>query len=202
MSTPIFIAEVKTESPYGYRSQRGWSSLLEIAAEHGDWVSVHTDVRWGGSWDVLWAARQSTKKPILAKGIHSLDSEIEKAFDLGADYVLCVGRVPQRMREGRSAEWFDRVIVEPAFYLRNALDARDYSRYASKLCYNSRNITNGDCVGTPSSGMVRAIDKDPDLWLCQASGIRSVDQIYSGYDAFIVGEHLEEFVKEYKHEAK
>jgi len=89
------IAEVKTKSPFGFRSKKSWDELFRIANEHGDWLSIHTDPRWGGSFELIKKARSLTKKPILAKGIHRSDKDIKQALKLGANYVLVVGRIPK-----------------------------------------------------------------------------------------------------------
>ncbi|MAJ97292.1 MAG: hypothetical protein CMI56_01585 [Parcubacteria group bacterium] len=47
----------------------------------GDIISIHTDSRWGGSFELLEKARGLTDKPILAKGIHKDDADIEKALE-------------------------------------------------------------------------------------------------------------------------
>ncbi|MDO8483265.1 MAG: hypothetical protein Q7S86_05635, partial [bacterium] len=88
------IAEVKTQSPFGYRSERTWDELFQIADSIGNVISVHTDSRWGGSFELIKKARAMTKKPILAKGIHDNDSLVHQAVLAGADFVLVVGRIP------------------------------------------------------------------------------------------------------------
>ena len=68
------IAEVKTQSPFGYKSDKSWDELFEVANKVGDIISIHTDRRWGGSFELLQKARSLTNKPILAKGIHKNDA--------------------------------------------------------------------------------------------------------------------------------
>ena len=51
------IAEVKTQSPFGFRSQKSWDELFVIADSVGDMLSVHTDPRWGGSFDLIRRAK-------------------------------------------------------------------------------------------------------------------------------------------------
>src|SRR4051812_45555141 len=105
MKGVTIIAEVKTGSPFGYRSEKSWDELFAIASEAGDIVSIHTDSRWGGSFELVKKARSLTTKPILAKGIHATDAEIEQAIEAGADYVLVVGRVP--------ALYIEKCLIEP-----------------------------------------------------------------------------------------
>jgi len=70
---PLLIAEVKTESPFGFVSEKTWRQLFDIANKHGDIISIHTDKRWGGSFDLISKAKELTKKPVLAKGIHATE---------------------------------------------------------------------------------------------------------------------------------
>src|SRR5437773_245034 len=93
------IAEVKTQSPFGFVSPHPWMKLFELAQLVGDVISIHTDRRWGGCFEYLELARSLTDSPILAKGIHASDDDVKRAVELGADYVLVVGRVPSVYRE-------------------------------------------------------------------------------------------------------
>jgi indole-3-glycerol phosphate synthase len=89
------VAEVKSHSPFGWHSKHSWDQLFEIADSIGDIISIHTDPRWHGSFELVAKARKLTTKPILAKGIHSSDDQITQALESGANYVLVVGRVPK-----------------------------------------------------------------------------------------------------------
>lgn len=182
---PIFIAEIKKKSPFGFRSKRTYGDLTKIAIEAGDWISVHTDHRWGGSFKNLMKLREKTDKPILAKGIHFLDSEIEKAFSLGADYVLCVGRVPDRLKQ--DPVWMDRVIVEPT----PVFGSLTIMNRKVKVCCNQRDVSTGNPYRTNVVGFYRQYQD----WICQASMIETVADVREEADAFIVGEHLETFVE-------
>ncbi|MBP6974654.1 MAG: hypothetical protein KBB54_01790 [Candidatus Pacebacteria bacterium] len=99
------IAEVKTQSPFGFKSEKSWDELFAVANEIGDILSIHTDPRWGGSFDLVRKAKALTNKPILAKGIHATDMEVQQAIDVGADYVLVVGRIPSIHQ--------DKCLIEP-----------------------------------------------------------------------------------------
>lgn len=90
----IVIAEVKTCSPSGYKSDKSWRELFELANGVGDIISVHTDQRWDGSFELIAKAKKLTSKPVLAKGIHDSDVQVQAALRHGADYVLVVGRLP------------------------------------------------------------------------------------------------------------
>lgn len=170
------IAEVKTLSPYGYAARTEWDHLFEIADTVGDMISIHTDPRWGGSLELVRKARNLTSKPILAKGIHSTDKEIEDALACGADYVLVVGRVPEAQRE--------KCMIEPL----NLAQLGTLPK-GTKAVWNSRDLSYG---GTKAETFEQA-RSIWDGWLCQASNIRTIADIKSGANAVLVGTNLESF---------
>ncbi len=172
------IAEVKTSSPFGWRSPLTWDELFELANEYGDIISVHTDPRWGGGFDLVTKARSLTKKPILAKGIHTSDDEVKRAVEAGADYVLVVGRIPKVFQE--------RCILEPL-----TLAALKEIPTQFKVAWNSRDLDTGG-LKAETFEQARGIWKG---WLCQASNIRTVSDINEGADAVLVGTYLKEFIE-------
>ncbi|MSR76219.1 MAG: hypothetical protein EXS68_01340 [Candidatus Ryanbacteria bacterium] len=177
----IFIAEVKTQSPFGYRAQKSWEELFDIANTHGDWLSIHTDPRWGGSFELLAKARKLTQKPILAKGIHATDDDVRRAALLGADFVLVVGRTPSIYSE--------KIIVEPL-----DRDALKKIPQEYRVLWNSRDLVTGEL----KKGSFADAKKLFNGWLVQASNIRGLTDIQKGADAVLVGTHLEEFIKSLK----
>lgn len=172
------IAEVKTTSPFGFQSDRTWEEMFAIAEKVGDMISIHTDPRWGGSFQLLHLARGMTRKPILAKGIHADDKEIQQALDCGADWVLVVGRIP--------AIHTDKCMIEP-------ISLKELSKIPEDLrvVWNARDLASGGRK-RETFEEARKIFKG---WLCQASHIRIVADIKDGTNAVLVGENLEKFVK-------
>lgn len=174
---PLLIAEVKTQSPFGWRSKLSWDELFAIANESGDMISVHTDSRWGGSFDLVKKARTLTKKPILAKGLHETEEMVEEAIRSGADYVLVVGRIPLKHR--------DQCIVEP-LTLQGLRDIPPDMR----AVWNSRDLSDGSQKKETFAEARAAFSG----WLCQASNIKTLADVKEGADAILVGACLEEFV--------
>lgn len=177
---PLFIAEVKTQSPFGFNSEHSWGELLALAVEHGDMVAVHTDERWGGSFTHLIRASRAVhreRKLLLAKGIHESDEEIRKALDFGADLVLVVGRIP-------SPELAPVCIWEPS--VDSTIDEYD----ALKIMWNQRDLN----TGKRRRETFREARDAHWGWLCQASFIKTFDDVSPRADAFIVGEHLSSFI--------
>jgi len=177
------IAEVKTKSPFGFKSEKSWDELFEIANEIGDIISIHTDRRWGGSFELLKKARGLTTKPILAKGIHESDSLIEEAIQAGANYVLVVGRLPNIYQE--------KCFIEPISLTELRTIPQDY-----RVVWNSRDLKTGGLKKETFSEARK-------IWngyLVQASNIKTVSDIESGADAILVGSHLLEFTESLKKE--
>lgn len=170
------IAEVKTQSPFGFRSEKSWDELFAIAHEIGDIISIHTDPRWGGSFDLIRTAKSLTDKPILAKGIHAIDTEVIEAIETGANFVLVVGRVPEIYTE--------KCLIEPYTLMELAALAPNL-----RAVWNSRDLNTGG-MKNETFAEARMVFKG---WLCQASNIETVQDIKEGADAVLVGTHLARF---------
>lgn len=176
MNLPVFIAEVKTKSPFGFQSQKSWGELFSIANEYGDIISIHTDSRWGGSLELLKYARKRAQKQILAKGIHTSDDDIRRAFDAGADFVLVVGRVPNMSLEN--------IIIEP----HSLGDLADIPE-GTKVLWNARNLATGE----PKKETFDEARRTWRGWLCQGSFIKTPQDIKAGADAILIGTYLAEY---------
>ncbi len=176
--TTLIIAEVKTLSPFGFKSTKSWDELFTIANKIGDIISIHTDPRWGGSFDLIKKAKSLTQKPILAKGIHATNDEIQHAIDAGADYVLVVGRIPYIHG--------DKCLIEPL----NSAELQTIPENL-KVVWNSRDLSDGG-LKKETFEKARKIFKG---WLCQASNIKTVTDIKNGANAVIVGANLIEFAE-------
>lgn len=186
MKQPLFIAEVKTCSPFGYKSEESWDELFEIANEHGDMIAIHTHPAWGGSLDLVRKAANLTQKPILAKGIPKNEEDIWAAMLAGANQVLTVGFVANY--------YWARTIFEPLDF--NQLFIPKYQHPHIKVMWNSRNLIDGSRKVENFS----KVRNNFDGWLCQASNIETWDHVSSVADAFIVGTHLKNFVNTKKYE--
>ncbi len=178
MGHKTFIAEVKTKSPYGFVSPHSWDYLFSEANVIGDWISIHTDTRWAGSMDLIKKARSLTDKPILAKGFHETDEQIEEAILAGADYVLVVGRIP--------AVHQDKCLIEPYSFVEP--DGLQHGLY--KVVWNDRDLKTGEKKDI-NFNLARQYYKG---WLCQASNIVSREDIHPEADAILVGTNLLNFV--------
>lgn len=183
---PLFIAEVKTRSPFGFESDLSHDELFDIALQHGDMVAVHTDERWGGWFGAIVAAKNMMRyhhreRIIVAKGIHAKDSEIELALACGANLVTVVGRRPP-------AHLAPVCIWEP-----HDLHAIAYeSDHTQKIMWNARDLTTGE-PKQESFDTVRWAHKG---WMVQASFIATPEDVHPKANAFIVGEHLPTFVEQ------
>lgn len=180
---PTFIAEVKTDSPFGWHSENSWDTLFKIADASGDMISIHTDPRWKGSIELIQKARDLSSKPILAKGIHPRDNEIEAALAAGANFVLVVGRLP-------------RVDLLPFCYIEplNLQQLVEFDSQVERMVWNTRDLSDGSSKDE-SWQEARRLRTG---WLCQASNITTPNDIQADADAIIVGQHLPEFTNHYK----
>ncbi len=149
-----------------------------MASEHGDWISIHTDERWGGSMELIRKARKLTKKPILAKGIHATDEEVNQAIQAGADYVLVVGRVPQVHK--------DKCLIEVLL-----LEQFEMLPKGTKAVWNQRDLS----TGKSKKETFAQARKEWKGWLAQASLLKKPKDVANGADAYIVGSDLPEFVR-------
>lgn len=175
------IAEVKTHSPFGWSSDKSWDELFVCAEKIGDIISIHTDARWHGSFDLIKKAKSLTTKPILAKGIHETDELVMEAFDAGADFTLVVGRIPKIQ-----PEFLQRCLIEPL-----TLKELKNIPHDAKVVWNSRDLKTGG-LKTETFEQARAIFTG---WLCQASNISTLEDVKEGADAVLVGTNLKEFLE-------
>jgi hypothetical protein len=176
---PIFIAEVKLQSPFGYKSRMNWDEKFNLANTYGDWISIHTDPRWGGSFDDIREARYLTDKPILAKGLHRSDAEIEQALEMGATYVLTF--------DYTSLNYIEQSIVEPSSI---AILEKIPPMY--KVLWNSRDIASGRKKFETFPHAKGAFLGE---WIGQASNLETFADIDYNASAVLVGEYLEEFAR-------
>ncbi len=172
------VAEVKTHSPFGWKSDKSWDELFAIANQVGDILSIHTEPEWRGSVDLIKKAKSLTDKPILAKGIHPVDEDIQKALEAGADFVLVVGRVPQIFQE--------KCWLEPV----NIQELKSFPP-GSKVVWNTRDLN----TGNPKIETFTEARQLWPGWLCQASNILTISDVDPLADAILVGSHLPEFVQ-------
>jgi hypothetical protein len=203
----ILIAEVKPESKLsGWRSPHSIDLLMETACRCGDWISIHTNPLWGGSFEWLSLARAyvnefyqnvpvTARPPILAKGFHETLEEQQQALQL-ADYALVVREdSPQG-----PANILNRVLYEP-----HSLDGLAGAPQGMRCVWNARDIVGA--LEAYSSGRKsdhhtakRAnFDKARKLrrgWLCQASNIKTPKDVHPKANAVLIGTNLIEFTSE------
>jgi len=172
----IKIGDTKIRSPFiTGPTKHLWRDRLELAIEYADMIAVQTHGNWAGSHNLVKLAKEATDKPILAKGIHWKDKEIDDLLYLGADYVLVVGRIPP-------SRFLDRCMLEPTCLK----EIEDYPR-GVKVVWNARNIVNG----WPKKETFQEAREKWDGWLCQASMIKRREDIHPSADAIMIGECLE-----------
>ncbi len=200
---PIFIAEIKTQSPYGFKSDYSFAQLMHYAIEYGDWISVHTNPLWDGSMEAISFVRKFTDKPILAKGLHSRPRDIKETFERGASSCLTVDYIPNVI----SNDWYNdnfynhRLLLEYSNInkVKKFLNSNNHRVWKEqKFVYNLRDLRTGFLK--KKNELQDYLDLG--LWTCQASGIKSIKDVHPGVDAFIVGQNLVDFCKEIHYSKK
>ncbi len=181
---PYLIAEVKTQSPYGFTSSQSWDELFDIAHEHGDMISIHTDPRWGGSFELIKRAAKRTTKPILAKGIHEDDKDVIQALEYGASSVLVVGRLP-------SEDLLDKCLIEPRHLVQLGTLIEQVPS-DQRFVWNSRDLNSGRARDLAEYNFARKVWGG---WLCQASNIAAPEDIQHDANAILVGEYLVDLIR-------
>ncbi len=191
MKKQLFIAEIKTQSPFGFKSEKPFAELMELAIKHGDMIAVHDTALYGGDYETISFVRKHTDKPILAKGFHSTAESIELAFKHGATHVLVVDWCPD-------AKFFSK--PNGIIYEFSSLDLYKQNLYRmdlfSSVMVNSRNLRTGNCNPEATIENYRKVNNK--AFLCQASNIRDIMQVNSDADAFIVGSQLQRFIASIK----
>jgi len=176
------IFDTKIRSPFGWDPKYSWDDRLELAIKYADIIAIQTMDGWGGYPGLITAARRETSKPILAKGFCRTDEEIVDLINLGATYVLVVGRVPAN-------KYIDKCMLEPTC-LR---EMEDYPKNA-KVVWNARNLL----TGLPKKETFEdALDKWQG-WICQASMIKSLNEVHPDVDAVMVGTYMDEIIEDMK----
>jgi hypothetical protein len=176
------ILEVKLKSPFGFKSERSFDELFLLANKYSDWwISIHTDPRWGGSWDMIKEARKRTDKCILAKGIHSSDRDVDTALLCGANAVLVVDRIP--CKSVLPHTW-----LEPANFSPEELEDRGVP-----IVLNQRNLNNGSRRNIPK---ICDVNPDFDRKVIAASFITYEWWTQPhGADGCLIGENMESYCK-------
>ncbi len=174
------IAEVKTGSPFGFESEYSWRELFDVAESVGDILSIHTDPRWGWKFELISDAKKLTDTPILAKWIHASDEHIIEAVQRWAEYVLVVGRIPE--------VHLKKCLIE----VKSTQQLKKISQELwpdAKFVWNSRDLDTGG-LNKETFEQAREVWSG---WLCQASNISHIGDIYDSADAALIWTNLKQF---------
>lgn len=184
----MLIAEIKTQSPFGFQSSIPKDELTELAINYGDIISVHIEKDWGGALSEIDRVRALTLKPILAKGFVCTPELIREVLNRGADFFLSVDVIPE-------------IEVDKCFYeVQGSISPRDARsiEQCHSLVLNSRNLLHG---GMQDKNI---LDANLDFYkkylyctkLCQASNIRSHSDLWPFANYHLVGSYLKDFLED------
>ena len=178
---PLIVAEVKDRTPFdpNYKVPDRYVQL-KICEEVGDIISIHTNPLWGGSYEWLAEVCKRVKKPVLAKGFHSTVSEVDRAIECGATYVLTVDYFP--------GEGYENICWHECGSL-HQLAISD----ASYRVWNSRDPHTGKPKNIPETEIVKANrwhKENRDGWLCRASNITEPEDVNFECSALLISRGL------------
>jgi len=200
------IAEFKRRSPSGLNVNRDPVDYAMKVSQYGIvGLSVLTEeVYFGGSYEDLLAISSSVKLPILMKDFIVTESQIDTAFNLGADSVLLIVRIlTQRELEGL-IEYARSYGMEPVVEVHDQWELQvGVNAGARILGFNSRDLS---IFQIDISRVEKLMGISPkNVIRIAESGIREREEILklreAGADAFLIGsslmqnpEKLKEFV--------
>jgi len=185
------IAEVKIKSPTRPDFTGSFEEQIKIAQGIADIFSIHTNPKWGGSFDLVRRAREilGKDKLILAKGLHETADEIRFADEAGADYILVVSRtdIPEKYM-GKC--WIEPLNLDGLRRIPSSYDVVVWNeRDLAASLAQGKEIWKLDTTGETFE-QARALWKGK---LCQASSLRTKRDIKPGANYVLVGSYLKEF---------
>lgn len=200
MDKQLFIAEVKTKSPFELIYNQNWDYKFDIANKLGDIISIHTEAPWNGSFDLITKAKARTNKPILAKGYHRSILDIHNSFLCGADMVLVIRKENEDLLYLLQLERIGNFSLYEKEFVIEAVDLEqlawlekvrfDYHGLQGMLVvWNQRNLNSG----FPKKETFKEAREIYKGKLIQASLIKGKTDIDPNADGVLIGTNLEEF---------
>lgn len=183
-SQKIFIAHVRMQNPYGYKSNSPFRELMETAIHFGDWIGIDVDFLWGGSIDIISYVSHFTDKPIVAIGLFSTDKKIRDCVNDAASYVM-TPRIPDfnNVHSGRLLLELNNDVIRD-------LICRDKNAARYMYVHNTRDLRTGQMKDPALLHEFMNLDIRHKI---QASNIKSPADVHPNATHFIVGEGLVEF---------
>ncbi|BBD72706.1 indole-3-glycerol-phosphate synthase [Sulfodiicoccus acidiphilus] len=191
--TPV-IAEFKRASPSGFSQERDLNSYAKFMEDNGAVaLSVLTEQKFfRGSYNDLYNASSIVKIPVLMKDFVVTESQIEDAFQLGADAVLLIVRLLTRR------ELCGLITFAHTFGLEALVEVHDESDLeiaqacgAQLIGLNSRDL---ETLKVNLENPLKLLEKVRKSIKVVESGIRTKQDISlfkeKGADAFLIGTTL------------
>jgi indole-3-glycerol phosphate synthase/phosphoribosylanthranilate isomerase len=191
------IAEVKRRSPSA-GDLRPDADPARIAAAYeragAAAVSILVDSeRFGGSWEDLRAARQTTSLPLLAKGFFTTEADLEMADASGADAVLLMLRDLDDASCARLMALARQLGLDPFVEAHDAAElARAVALGADPIGVNARDLSTFDIDRDRQLALVaeapreRVVVAESGIW----SRAQGAEAELAGADAILVGSSL------------
>lgn len=170
------VAEFKRVSPGKILYDLELEDVVDAYDEDPDvWgISIVADGRWLGSYKDIWATKQRTSKPILAKG---LDLDPRTTAQFGADYFLTY--MPEVAIRELDSAWLE------VFSIRELKRAFD-SGWPRVLVGNNRDTQTGELEPGNAEAIRRHLP--PEVLFAAASGYEPEPGVGGDADFVIIGD--------------
>lgn len=136
------IAEYKRRSPSGLSIERDPIEYSKIMEKYAVGLSILTEEKYfGGSYDILRKISSNVSIPILMKDFIVKESQIDDAFNLGADTVLLIVKILTERELESLINYARSYKMEPLVEVNDEKDLEIALRVGAKMIgVNSRNL--------------------------------------------------------------
>lgn len=136
------IAEYKRRSPSGLDIERDPIEYSKIMEKYAVGLSIITEEKYfGGSYDILRKISSNVSIPILMKDFIVKESQIDDAFNLGADTVLLIVKILTERELESLINYARSYKMEPLVEVNDEKDLEIALRVGAKMIgVNSRNL--------------------------------------------------------------
>lgn len=188
------IAEYKRKSPSGFQSDRDLFQYLNFLKDYVAGFSVLTEEKYfNGSYELLAKVTQIVELPVLMKDFVVSETQIESAYNLGADSVLLIVSIMTEKELERLIEFSRSHNMEPLVEVHKEDELELALRLGAKIIgVNSRNLFTLNVDLGVTEKLLRAMPRN--VIKIAESGIKRKEDILklSIADAFLIGTSLME----------
>ncbi|WP_338601545.1 indole-3-glycerol phosphate synthase TrpC [Sulfolobus tengchongensis] len=188
------IAEYKRKSPSGLEIEKDPIEYAKFMEKYAVGISILTEEKYfGGSYNILRNIANSISIPILMKDFIVKETQIDDAYNLGADTILLIVRILTERELESLLEYARSYGMEPLVEINDERDLEIALRVGAKLIgVNSRDL---ETFAIDKEKQKRLISNIPsDIVKVAESGISERSEINElrklGVNAFLIGTTL------------